>query len=143
MTWNVPVVDNIDSFILLADTTKVVKKVSTRGTPSGGFWVSPSYARGQDLMTDYTVKRISFRYIVNTLPANVKVYIDPDGTAAFVLVKQVTLAIPAAGGVLRADVFPDITGPDPRVKLEMNPTGSTGVFVIRSLEVQIIERPRP
>ena len=144
MTWVPPFqeIDTIDSFILLGDNLKVVQQVETQSNVSGGFWVSPSYARGEDSLADYTIKTVSFEYVLDTTPANIKVFTDPDGTADFVLIKQVDLVIHKIGKANFAEVPIGITGKDPRVKLELNPSSIGFTFSIRSLEIEVIERPR-
>lgn len=142
MTWVPPPITNVDSFILLADNLKVVQQVETLANVSGGFWTSPSYARGDDPMAEYTIKAVSFEYVLDTTPANVKVFTDPDGTSNFTLFKQIDLDIHQIGASNLASVYPRVTGKDPRVKLELNPLSIGVTFAIRSLSIEVIERPR-
>ena len=142
MTWVSPVFTSIDSFILLADNLKVVQQVDVVGALVGGFWVSSSYARGEDSLAEYTIKTIAFEYVIDASPANIKVFTDPDGTSDFILLKQIDLVVPQIGKSSFAEVFAGITGKDPRVKLEMNPSVAGIGFSIRSIDIEVIERAR-
>lgn len=142
MTWVPPPITNIDSFILLGDNLKVVQQVETLSNVSGGFWISASYARGGDSLAEYTIKTIAFEYVVGAGFPTVKIFTDPNGTANFTLLKEVDLVVLQIGKSGFAEEFAGITGKDPRVKLEMNPFPTISTFAIRSLDIEVIERPR-
>ena len=143
MSWVPSGIDTLDSFILLADNSQFIQKMDPFANIQGGFWVSASYARGSDPFAEYTIKTISFEYVVDAVPANVKVYTDPDGASNFTLLKQMDLIIHSVGKANLASVFAGVTGKDPRVKLELNPNTSSGnTFAIRSINIEVVERPR-